>query len=152
MRQQAGKNDCRCSHLRIPPTRMTQHQVEQQVLELLSTYGHSQLPTMGEVHLRLTTWWMVLLEVYLPVRPVKGPVVAKPTLQCPQLGPDEPARMPLWQPLQDCCRTELTVGIRLKQRLHLTLIYTLERVRPVSPRFSSLLLFRRQLCSLPLPC
>ena len=43
--------------------------------EGLTTDGDSQFPTVGEVHLRLTTGWVLLLEVHVPVR-LEGPVVA----------------------------------------------------------------------------
>ena len=90
---------------------MAQHEVEQQMPEGLTTYGDSQLGAVGEVHLRLTARWMLLLEVHLAVGSMKRPVVADPTLKRPQLGPSEPARAPLLEPLQDSCRRKLTLRV-----------------------------------------
>ena len=114
--------------------------------ERLSTYGDSQLPTVGEVHVSLTTRWMVPPEVHLPVRTVESPIVADPPLQRPQLGPSEPARVSILKPLQDSCRTQLTVRIRQEQRRDVTLPYISERVQPRPPVPP---LLRRQRSTLP---
>ncbi len=92
------------------------------------------------------------LKVHLPIRPMKGSVVSDPALQRPQLGPAEPARVSLVKPLQDGCRTQLTVGTGPQQRHDIALPHLRERVRSASPSPPGLLTLRRQRSPLPLPC
>ena len=40
-----------------------------------------------------------------------GSVVAQPSLRCPELGPAVSVRMPLFQPLQDGCRSDFSAEI-----------------------------------------
>ena len=121
------------AHLGIAPPRVAQHEVEQQMPEGLPTYGHPKPRTVGEVHLRLTSRRMILLEVHLPVRPVKCPVVADPALKRPQMGTAEPAGVSLVEPLEDSCRTQFTLGIGPKQWLYIPLPHVNEGVRPRPP-------------------
>ena len=101
--------------------------------EGLSTYGHPKPRTVCEVHLGLTARRMVLLEVHLPVRSVKRPVVADPALKRPQLGTAEPAGVSLVEPFEDSCRTQISLRIGPKQRLHVPLPDVREWVRPGPP-------------------
>ena len=49
----------------------------------LSAYRHSQLPAVREVHLRLTSRWMLLLEVHLTLRAVqRAPVPSSVAAMC----------------------------------------------------------------------
>ena len=139
------------AYLRVAPAGVAQHQVEQQVSEGLATYGDSQFRAVGEVHLRLSARRMLLLKVHLTIRPMKGSVVSDPALERPLLRPAEPARVSLVKPLQDGCRTQLTVGIGPQQRHDIALPHVRERVRSASPSPPGLLALRRQRSPLPLP-
>ena len=59
------------NHLGVPPARMAQHQLEQQVAEAPAADGYSQKVAVGEVELRLPARWMLLGEVDLLLRPVE---------------------------------------------------------------------------------
>ena len=95
------------AYLRLPPARVTQNELEQQMSERLSTYHHAQFAAVGEVHLRLTFRRMLLLEVHLSLRPAQCTPVPYPPLQSAQVRCVEPARVTLVQPLQQHCRLQL---------------------------------------------
>ena len=63
---------------------MAQHEVEQQMTERLASDRHPQLAAVCEVHLRLATRGMSLLEEHLSVRPGQR----SPVTYTSRSGPD----------------------------------------------------------------
>ena len=112
---------------------------------------HTQPGAVSEVHLRLSTRRVVLLEVHLTVRSVQRPVVAHSPLKRPQLGSSEPAGVSLIEPLQDGCRAQLTLGTGPQQRHDIALPHLRERVRSASPSPPGLLALRGKRSTLPFP-
>ena len=117
-------------HFRISSARVAQHELEQQVLERLSAYRDAKFSTVREVHLRLASRRMLLLEVQLTIRSVQRPPVPHPLLKRPQVQPAELSGMTLVQPLQDRRRSEYAIHSRLEQGHYLLVSDLCERVQP----------------------
>ena len=111
--------------------------------ERLASDRHPQLAAVCEVHLRLATRGMSLLEVHLPIRPTQRTPVTKTTLKRPQLRHTEPAGMPLVEPLQNSRRLQRSLNVASQKGLNLLGPYPGERFRSSSPPSLALLL-RRQ--------
>ena len=120
------------------------------MLERFTAYRDAKLSAVREVHLRLTSRWMLLLEVHLSVRSVQRSPVPHPPLKRPQVRAVEAARMPLVQPLQDRRCSEYAFHICLEQRYYLFVPHSGERVRP-RPLPTLDLLLRRQRTLTPCP-
>ena len=146
-----GRESLPIGKVHIPPSRMAQHEVEQQMAERLASDRHPQLAAVGEVHLRLATRGMSLLEVHLPVRPTQRTPISKTTLKRPQLRHTEPTGVSLFEPLQNRRRLQRSLNVAPQKGLDLLGPYPGERVRSSSPPSLALLL-RWQPASLPRPC
>ena len=73
------------AYLRVAPARVTQYELEHHMRKRLSAYRHLQTVAVREVHLGLTSRWVLLLEVHLTLRPVQRTPVPQPPLQSAQV-------------------------------------------------------------------
>ena len=133
----------------VAPPRVAEYQLEQQVGVGLSGDGHLEFPAVGEVELGLPSRRMHLGEVHLLIRTMQRPPILQSSLQRPQLGCAEPARMLLLQPLDNCRCLQLTRRIIPQQRLNLILPHPVEGIGPSAPPMLRFRL-RRQWPTLPL--
>ena len=125
---------------------MAQHEVEQQMAEGLASDRHPQLAAVGEVHLRLATRGMILLEVHLPIRPTQRTPISKTTLKRPQLRHTEPTGVSLFEPPQDRRRLQRSLNVAPQKGLDFLGPYLLHPGRQTAQRFnqhSQLLMARR---------